>query len=248
MVSFGNSSDSSQSSTHQSVWGAQTPYLQQLYSQGNELLQSQGGISDYSSNLINKYMPGAQDVVNNNLDTSYLDSIMSGTNLGMRTLSGLMSPQGNPYLDDQIINMKKGIADNMRIFGLSDSADSAISAGQFGNDRHGVSDFLVQREAMKNASDAETAMRMQAYGTDQANAFNAANAYTNNIYNAGSQRAIAGNNYLDNVEAVHNLGLNPYTSAWMPMINQANIVGAPTTLSNSSSYGSGRSINLGFGS
>jgi len=242
--SFGNSINASGgvSSSGQEIWDAQSPYLNDLYKSGSELTGQAGGIAqDY----IDKYSGNVDSAITGSVDTSYLDSIRNGSNLGMQTLQSSMNPTGNPYLEGQINNMRTNAADNMNIFGMSDNRSNANMSGQFGSSRQGIDDYLLRKETMKQAGDQENAMRMNAYDTDQNRAVDAAGNYINAGVNANSGMQDQYGNVINNVNSGYNLNMNPNNANWNELQNLSGIVGGPTTLnnSNSSSFGYGNSTS-----
>jgi len=69
-ISLGGSTSQARQNSQQSIWGAQSPYLEDLYAQGQQAL---GGAIEQNNQMI----PGIQEAFGNQLN-----------------------PQGNPYLGD----------------------------------------------------------------------------------------------------------------------------------------------------
>jgi len=154
-------------------------------------------------------------------------------------MAGHMDPTGNPYLEAQINNMKTSAADNMNIFGMGDNRSEANMSGQFGSSRHGIDDYLTRKDAMNTANVNEINMRNAAYEGDMNRSVNAAGNYVGSGMDASGQIVDQNQAAIESMGNVHNLGLNPYQAAWLPMQNQADIIGGPTVLTKSKSSGSG---------
>lgn len=51
---------------------------------------------------------------------------------------------------------------------------------------------------------------------------------------------------IDLTRSMYNLGIDPYKLAWLPYLNQRQLIGAPAILGRSSGYGSSESMNFGI--
>jgi len=249
MVSIGQGSGKDTSSSNQEVWNAQSPYLTDLYGRSQQTGATQpDALNAYSNEFTSRNMPNAQKNIDTMSNNNYTQDVMSGNNLGMQTFGSLMDPQGNPYLDQQITDMKTGMADNMNIFGMGDNRSEAQMAGQFGSDRHGIDDYLTRKDTVDRATEAEVSMRSGNYQNDMDRSMNAATGYVNSGMNANNQLYNNSNATINAMNSTYNLGMNPFNAEWMPMQNESDIYGNPLTLSSGSSYGQNSSFNAGVGS
>lgn len=248
MVSMGAGYESNNSKSDSKVWGQQSPYLQELYQRGNKnMLKQQGAVEGYAKNFTDTNMPMAQNAINNIGDSSYTDSITQGSNLGMKTFANQMNPEGNPYLEQQITNMRGNMANDMNTFGMMDNRTAAQMSGQYGGDRQGVADYLTRKDAAKRASEAEITMRSNNYQSDMNRANNAAGSYLSSGLGANQQSVNDNMSSLDAMNSVYNLGMNPYQASWMPMMNQSAITKDPVIESRNRANGSAFNYNFGVG-
>lgn len=238
MVNFG-SSDSNNSSF---VWSEQTPYLTQMY-QGAQDLASNQDVQSYSQNEVQNYMPGLRNNINTiNANTNTFDNISAGNNLGMKTMASHMDMQSNPYLDGQIKMAQSNLLDNMKNVGLAGNRSSAGLSGNYGGSRHAIQDYLLKKDTLGQMTNLETQMRGQAYDNAANRSLDAAGNYVTNTANAAGASSQNAAGAIDATGNVHNLGMNQFTDAWMPLQMQAQITGGPTVLGEGSSSG----FNMGF--
>lgn len=70
---------------------------------------------------------------------------------------GLMSPESNPYLQQNINNMASSVRENMALSGIPANETAAQMSGQYGSTRHGLADYLTRKNAneiiARNTSD-----------------------------------------------------------------------------------------------
>lgn len=149
---FGGGGGDTQTTTTQ-PWAGLQPYLngadgimpaaQQLYQGGPQ--QYYGGntfagfdpLQDQSQKMGINY---AQSGLNGMLDPTMASykNVVSG---------GLMSPDSNPYMQQNINAMASSVKDNMALSGISGNEDAAQFSGQYGSARHGLADYLTRKNA-----------------------------------------------------------------------------------------------------
>jgi hypothetical protein len=236
MVSIGGGKQSSSSSS--TVWDQQTPFLQDLYSQAQSAYgDNSGGASQYATNFSNQNQQTGNTALDNLMDTSYINSIQDGSNLGMQTMQTMMNPNGNPYLDNQINYAQQNIGRNLKENILPGVASEAGITGNYGGSRQGIAEGMAMQEALRQGTQLDSTMRGNAYSEDMNRAGNAANSYVGQQLNADDQMinkmGAAGNQMNDN----YNLGMNKFNVPWQQLNNYSDIIGSPTMTSTGSSSG-----------
>lgn len=267
MVSVGKTGGSSQSSY---VWDKQQPYLEKLYSQASGMFdESYGPFTGQVKGYANAYEPYLKSHAINLGDNRFLKGITSGTNLGMggysdilsgespgmTTMAGMMSPEGNPYLEGTISDMYGGIARNLEenILPMQRSEESVL--GQYGGSRGDIAEGMAKAEAIRTGGEMERSMRSGAYETDMQRALQSALGYTGAISDAAggytgtgmtAEQLIAQKAGMapEAVASVMNLGLSPYTMPYDYLSRYKEAIGGPVVLGQGSS-GSGFSFGLG---
>lgn len=238
MVSFGMNKANKRSSSSQDVWGAQKPYLRDLYGEGQALFDRQ------------KYAPGitAQRTLNDLMPAAmqgYQGLFNRGSEFaGSQGMGWLGKTLGeNPYLQDAIDATQQGIYENVERYGLPQDRRSAIMAGQAGSNRQGIAEGLRLAEADKQAANIASQMRQQDLARQQ-QAAQALNQSQLQNYAMQNQAALGGLNAMSGL--LQNT-LTPYQAAWMPLQSYSGIVGGPTTLTQSSSKDTSWGFDMGFG-
>ena len=98
---------------------------------------------------------------------------------------------------------------------LSNIQSQSGLAGQFGGSRQGVAAGMAGQDLARQFAQGATQMR--------------SDAYNSGTQAAGIAGGLAGQS-LGNIGNLYNLGMSPYSAAWSPLTNMANIMGAPTVL------------------
>lgn len=246
MVSLGKSGGGG--STNQSfVWDKQSPYLENLYSAGENMYNAnEGEVSQFAGNYTDQQMPGMQDAIAGMGDTSFLNSVKSGTNLGMTTMEGMMNPQGNPYLDSQVNSMWGSIGRNMNENILPNQRSEASIRGSYGGSRDNIAEGMALQEATRSGIDAEAGLRFGAYSGDQDRALTAAGNYAGAGMTADQMEAARLNATPEMISAGYNLGMTPYQAPFDYLQNYQNTIGQPTVLGQgASNQNSGFSFGVG---
>lgn len=248
MISAALGGGQSHSSNDSYIWNEQTPFLTDLYEQGQSLYQDQSPqIKEYSTNFVNQNAPHLQDVTSGLMDTSFTGGVKEGSNLGMGSMANFMSPQENPYLDFQINRAMGDIGRNLNENILTGNASEAGLANQFGGSRHSLSDAMSKEEALRLGSQTAESMRGAAYGDDMNRALDASRGYVTAGMTADQLEANRLGMVGDSVTDSYNLGMSPYESQWMPMNQYSATVGGPTTLNSGRSSAWNASGSGSFG-
>lgn len=166
---FGGGDDTQE--TTQTPWAPLQPYLaneggifpeaQRLYQQGPAEYypgQTYAGFDPLQTQSQDLGVQYAQSGLGGILDPT-MDSyknVVSG---------GLMSPDSNPYLAQNIQSMADQVKENMALSGISQNEDAAQSAGQYGSSRHGLADYLTRKNANEVIARNTSDMLMGGYNT-----------------------------------------------------------------------------------
>ena len=143
-----------------------------------------------------------------------------------------LTPQENPYLQRAMQSAMRPITQNYQENVLSGITDQAVQAGQSGSSRQGIREGIADREYIHELGDVANRM---AYGD----------------YSAGMDRQ---GRAIDQAAGVANLGMMPSgimrdagLEDWRNLERYKGVIGAPTTLSESSGSGFGRSFQTSGG-
>ncbi len=190
----------------QAVWGAQAPYLQSLYGQGERTAYGQmGTIGQDAQRMSGGLMQGAG---------WYLTP---GTNPAIANLMQ-MGQQGNPYLTQQIEGLGADIGNFFKTQIQPGIASQAGLHGQFGGSRHGIGAGLAGQDALRQFTQGATNLRSSAYGQGIQST------------NMAGQLASQG---VGQMGEIYNLGMSPYSAQWAPLQAYSGILGDPTVLTQS---------------
>lgn len=255
-MSIGSDHSSSKQSSNQSVWGTQSPYLKDLFSQAKGQLPEQ---APYTQEAQKTYWDSAYDQKQNYQNAQ--DAFNSGlgadspyNQLGEQassTLQGMMTqdPVNNPYLQGNVQSAMDQITQNLQRNILPSVGTDAQMAGQFGSSRHGIAQGLALSDANKQASDLAQSMYGQAYDQGMQNRLNAT-GQAQGMLGQGTQTGLAQQQGYSNLA---NLGMLPGQSyeqagqvGFNPLDRYANILGGPTVLTSSSGRESSGGWNFGI--
>jgi len=216
--SLGKSQSEAENVSTQDIWGAQSPYLQELYAGAGGLLASPNQAQSQ----------GVQSA------TNYAGSPALSNLIGrsQTALGTTLDPQQNPYLQGAIKSAIRPLTQNYQENVLGGITDEFAAAGQHGGSRQGIAEGIAGREYLQQVGDIGTEM---AYGD----------------YTGGQERMLQG---LSQAPTVANLGLMPsqiYQQAgqvpWQNLSNYQQLIGAPTTLTQSSGSSESDSFNVAGG-
>ena len=133
----------SKSSSQQGVWGAQQPFLQDLYRQAQN------------------YLPQAQQQMGG------LQGQMG------QALTGFINPTGNPYLDQMAQAGLGRLNQNYQQNILPAIGSAGVQAGNLGSSRHGVAQGLAAQQQQQASQDYLTNLYGQQYQQDMNRALGA---------------------------------------------------------------------------
>lgn len=267
MTSSADASSAQNALSKQEIFGGQVPFLQELWVLGQELARNpQLQNTMASGEAFASSAPGAiYDPLVKSFQGTFGPNSPYGTAISEllpSLTSGLSSivssPQptfaaggDNPLLDTNVALTLEQVSENLRRNVLPAIRSDAQSMGQFGGARQGVAEGLAISDANKQA--LQTASKM--YG-DQYVSDRAANLLSQRQGDATRLAAVQG--IMDLIsggtaaasqgvqvgEQLANLGLLPTdiranmaNLQWNPLVNYANILGAPVVLGSASSQG-----------
>lgn len=183
------------SQTGQSIYGAQQPFINDIYGQAAALYNNYG-MPDRQVAGLNPMMTanagfatgGGNDIYTQQLISSLnnmggygaaantANRMSSGSAYGAPMTNGLnyatlAGAVGNPYLDGQIDAASRDVVRNLNENQLTGNAAMAAGTGNSGSSRRGVMDAIAMRGAADRVADIGATMRGQAYsqGLDLSN-------------------------------------------------------------------------------
>lgn len=139
--------------TTQTPWAPLQPYLSEqggIYPEAQRLYQ-QNPSQYYSGQTYAGFDPLQQQSQQMGIDyaQSGLGGILDPTMASYKNVvsGGLMAPESNPYMSQNIDYMADKVNENMALSGISQNEDAAQSTGQYGSSRHGLADYLTRKDA-----------------------------------------------------------------------------------------------------
>lgn len=229
-MSGGKSKSSSQSFSQQSsssfIDPAQAQFLQQLRSQGQDLASQQLPQIQEQSLALQQQLGGQGDILG-----GALQGQATGQNPFVGGLQQLGS-QNNPFLQQQIAGVGGDISRFLQQ-NLQGIGQGFASANQFGGGRQGLAEGTAIGEAINEFGQQSANLRGGDL-TRQAQALQAGGGL--------QQGAALGG--LSQLGDRFNLGLGSFGAAFQPLLNQQQLVGAPTVLGQS--QGTGQSSSNSF--
>lgn len=157
--SFGKSKNRQSSSTEQSIWEQQAPFLQSLYERGSELLGQQMGGPDFAQSFQAPAFSAWQQMLN---------------------------PQENPQLAQMVTRAQELSGQNFARTVLPALNQSAISSGNLGGSRGGIAAGMAGEEEARVQGDIATQMYGRSYDAMQ-NRINQALQMTGGLAGLGGQ-------------------------------------------------------------
>ena len=223
MRGFSKSDESSVSGTE--VWDVQAPFLEQLWRSGGELLRRQGGIQDAAQQYSDEFLGSMRASLGS------LGALAAGTTPGQAYLADTLGDV-NPYLDATIDALGADISRfTDRQIGTTIAGGTA--GGAFGSSRHGIREGMALEAGAEEFAQGATALRAQDYSQQAARA----QALTDSLYQGAFGLGAT-------APGAYDLGMAPYSAAWLPLTSYAMTLGAPTTLGHSRSEGSSFGLSL----
>ncbi len=255
-MSIGSDKSSSRQSSSGSVWGEQSPYLTDLYSQAQGQLPAQ---EPYTQAAQKQYWNTAADLQQNyeSARTGFEGALgqespyaQAGADAaGM--LSGVMTgdPVNNPYLQGNVQNAMDQITQNMQRNVLPSVRSGAQGAGQYGGSRQGIAEGLAMSDANRQASDVAGQMYGQAYEQGMTNKL-AASGQAQGLLGQGTATGLS---QLQGYGQLANLGMMPgaaYEQAgqigYNALDRYAGLIGSPTVLTDTASRQGSSGWNFGL--
>jgi len=262
--SFNKNKSNSSSSYQDSVWGGQSPYLQDLYKQAGNLFGSTnqgmqglmpGAVHDMQG-IFQGSQPYWQDQMQGGaykdmgLQNQLMGSLQQSQNnpSAMSEMNAMiMGGEGNNYADamkDQYVKDANRASDNM----MSNLDARAAASGMSGGSRHG----MAQGEGMRGINDQlQSQMANTGFNTfdkdldrklqiasqaDQGTL--ARQQMMSGMIGQQQQAQQGGLNFGRNMQNMNMGQFSPYNAPWQPMGQYANAIGRPTILGSGQSKGS----------
>lgn len=215
---IGGGSSESESQSRQEVWEPQARFLTKFWPFVRELFEEQNrNIFDFGQGL-SEEMRGRLDTA-----SGAFEGIMSGTSSPAAFMEGRLS-EANPYLGEAIDAYGADIARNLAQNILPELRAGGVAAGSPGGSRSYIAQGLAAQGAQEQF--AQGASRMRA--ADLSERGQLAGLY-------GQMQMQAAGGLAGLAEPGYNLGMAPYSAAWMPALNYSSTLGRPTVLSESES-------------
>lgn len=259
----------------QNVWSGQSPYLQSLYGQGNNFMQSQD--PNFAMPFLNQGTANNQGITNNlggafnqsfGANNPQMQASQQALNPYISGLTNMINAPGtnfaeggnNPLLAQHAANIMDQAGQSFARNIQPNIGRDAINAGQFGGSRQGIAEGIAAGDAMSNALNQVTGLYSNQYESDRAANLLSQQMNNNMRVSAGEQlgNLLGGGaaNTAQGIEAgqgLSNLGYNPYAygvdfqnQQWNPIMNQANVLGGPQVLSNMYGTTTGQSNTNNF--
>lgn len=157
--------------TTQTPWSGLQPYLTGtggLFPEAQRLYE-QGPSQFFPGQTYAGFDPLQQQSQQMGVDyaTSGLGGLLAPTMQSFQNVvsGGLMSPESNPYLQQNIQNMASQVRENLALSGIPQNAAGAQAAGQYGSSRHGLADYLTRKNANEIIARNTNDMLMGGYNT-----------------------------------------------------------------------------------
>jgi hypothetical protein len=220
---YKESKQSSRQSTQ--IDPTQLGFLRQLWGQGLNLANMQGaGPGQAAGQLAGQLMPGLMQNMNQLTNNPFLSQLQQ------------FSQPNNQMVQQNVDLLGQDLQRQFQQDLMPQIAQNAIAGGQLGGGRQGVAQGLAAQGISDAFARGSADIRNQAYGQAQQAAGMGGQMLGQGIQ-AGFNAA----------PALMNLGLSPYTAAWMPLQQLGGLLGSPTTIGSGRSSGSSREFNMQFG-
>ncbi len=217
----------SKSSSEQNIDPVQMSYLTPMWAAGQNLMASQlPAAGQAGQDLYNQYAPIGDAGV------GAFGQAAQGQLAGQQALAQNMG-QANPWLNQSIDAVGADIGRNLAQNILPELRSGGIAAGQAGSSRHGIAEGMAMQAAQDSFADAATGMRSADIMRQQQAAMGLTQSQM-----LGAQGAVQA------APSMAQFGMMPFQSAFLPLQMQAGLLGNPTVLADSSSYGINGSIGI----
>ena len=251
------SSGTLDSTSTQDVWGAQTPFLEQLFGQGQDLAQDpayartaenlSGQVTDPLNQSFSQAFGGGSGF--NQAAAGLTDPLIQGLTDIMNSPGATFAEGGNnPLLD---ANAAMALEQASRSFGrnvLPLIEDSAIGAGQFGGSRGQVATGVAAADMNRDALSAVMGLYGDQYAADRAANLQSQVQRDETRLGAGQQiqdiLASQQQGVGQGISAgggLFDLGMLGQDANWDQLAQLAQILGAPTILGQTTSTGTSAS-------
>jgi hypothetical protein len=233
-MSFGAQGSSSKQGSQQSqeVWQEQRNFLQSLYGQGQQLSnQQQGGISSAAQNIMQGLQPGLGAAFSN------ASQMAQGQDTAGQFFQSRLG-QANPGLESVIGSLGEDINrfTGMTLGGEDSNAAMMGGGSAAGGARHALERGAIQDAGIREFSQGASDLRFADYARQSGDAA------------ALQQGQFRGQGAVGSLTPLmQNLGMMPFQAAWMPLQQQAAILGRPTVLGSGSSFGKSSSFGFNMG-
>lgn len=236
--------------TQTDVFKQQSPFLQDLYSQGRQLYQQQAPQTAATQDQLRGILEQIAGISTGTPEAAgqFAENLISGDTRGQQTLLDLMNPEGNPYLDQMVSSATRGVTQNFQENVLPGISGGATSAGQYGGSRQGIAQGVASGRYLDTIGDIETTLRGGQYQSDMNRALSAAGQYTGGQQaGAGILSSLSGQNFNQQMQQLSTL-LGGYAQLpqvpWAPLTAYANTVGAPALLQSGVNTSSSGGFNI----
>ena len=204
-----------------SVWGAQTPYLEELYGGASGLIDA-----PESALTVQGREAGAQYAGGG------MGDIVGRT---QEAWQGALTPGQNPYLQSAIQSASRPLIQQFQEGTLSGITDQAMGAGQMGGSRQGIAEGIAQRGLQDTLGDIATKMSFQDYSGGQ-----------DRMMQAIGQGGTMANLGMMPAQTMQQLGAQEEAAPWLNLQRAKGIIGGPTVTGGGGTSTGGTSSALGW--
>jgi len=217
-MSLADSMNKSQSE----IWGAQSPYLKQLYGQAQKLFGQQSGqvgdAAERESAQAGRLMDKSASALSDLAKTG-----------GMQ--AGFANPN-NELAQQQLASMSEAIGQNFQRSVIPGIKTAAGLSGGMGGSREALMKGQAAGDASRSIADAAQSLYGQQYGIA---AQSAAGADSTRMAAAGALPGVGAASY--------EMAMSPYSAAWSPIASLAQSIGGPQVLQSSQGYSRAQSAS-----
>jgi len=269
---YGANKSSSGSRYNESVFGPQADALGQLYGNAEQLYGAadyndynrQGDYaSRYGQNVSDQAMPAYGNQLgggftDNALQRSIQESMLNPSSMGAM-YNSIIGGSGNEYIDPMVSAMRDASMQNYQAQTRPNLDAAAAQAGQSGSSRHGVNQYLAEKNLGSDMLNREMNMRGENWDKDMAMKMSIAQqadlgrgqAQDRAMGMLGMRNAqqTGALNYGQGMQDLGRGGMNTESmimnAPWDQIARYAETIGAPTVLGSGSSEGSSSGRQFG---
>ena len=241
--SSGETGSFDRSQSGQDVWGAQSPYLSQLYNMGSGLAGQQGGIGDAAANMSGNYLGQMQGLVDR-MGGNYTNPYQQGLGSFNPSQTSQYANAQNPYAQQQVEQFGSNLGQFFREQINPAITGNSQQVSQMGGSRQGLAQAGAINTLGQQFQQGATGIMNNAYNTGAGMAQAADQMRLSGMGQAGQLAGMGqGMNLqgmgqaMQSMPNMFNMGMQPYQAAWMPLQNLAGLLGGPTVLGQSQSMG-----------